>query len=324
MLCFSSTVYAFSFGSLFNIFKSDSNKHKPVYREVHRPGIKIQPPAHIKIGVYMLHVGKYDLQSASTRMDFYLIFKCDKACKDDINFEIMNATSDTIHLVDKKPAVQVYRVQADLSKTDNLRNYPFDNHILDVIVETQQATSDKLIFEVDPTTTAFDNDLEVVGFKLLPTWQANVTNHYYKVFQQTYSSYKFSMYIVRPWLAGFLKGILPALIIIGCSFLALYLKIEHSSQRLGVATSTLISAEVFHLNLTSSLPPLGYVTYADMFMLVNYVALLSVLIEVVMVTHFIETKHSKIARLLNKIFAILFPLVWLSLQTIVWLTFKPG
>ncbi len=82
------------------------------------------------------------------------------------------------------------------------------------------------------------------------------------------------MLIQRPWLAGFLKGILPALIIVCCNFLALFMRIDQMSQRLSITTSTLIAAVVFHLNLTASIPPLGYVTYADMFMLINYLWLI--------------------------------------------------
>jgi hypothetical protein len=204
-----------------------------------------------------------------------------------------------------------------------LRNYPFDSHALDIIVENRQMTNDKMVFEVDPTTTALDSDLNVVGFELLPHWVATVTNHYYQVFHQTYSSYRFSIHIARPFLAGFLKGILPALIIICCNFLALFMKIDHVSQRLGVSTSTLIAAEVFHLNLTSSLPPLGYTTYADMFMLINYIFLFTVLIEVVVTTYCIETKHHALAAKINGMCAWLIPSVWFVLQAINWLVFNP-
>ncbi|MBA2654712.1 MAG: hypothetical protein H0U71_06565 [Gammaproteobacteria bacterium] len=312
---FASNAHAFSFKSLFT-FKKDRSIKLHVLN--HANGQK--QPAHVKVGVYMLHVGRYDLQSASIRMDFYLIFRCKPVC-DKLNFEIMNATSSTVKLAVKQKDYLVYRVQAELNKCNNLRNYPFDHHDLDVIIENRQQTSDQMIFEVDPGITALDNDLDVVGFKLLPNWTAKVTNHYYKVFQQTFSSYKFSMYIERPWLAGILKGILPALIIIGCSFLALFMRIDHVSQRLGIATSTLIASEVFHLNLTSSIPPLGYVTFADMFMFINYICLLLILIEVILTMYFVESEHKAKAERLNWNCAWIIPLLWFIMQTINWFMF---
>jgi hypothetical protein len=310
---------AFSFKSLFNL------NHHP-HRIIRKPKtntIKSQKkePTHIKVGVYVLHVGKYDLQSASIRMDFYLILCC-KPFTNKFNFEIMNATSSNIQLLVTKDNFLIYRVQAELNKSNNLRNYPFDRHALDIVIENRQLTSDELIFEADPSITALDSNLDVVGFQLLPNWSAKVTNHYYKVFKQMFSSYQFSMYIQRPLLAGILKGILPAFIITLCSFLALFMRIDHLSQRLSIATSTLIASVVFHLNLTASIPPLGYMTFADMFMFINYIFLFFILIEVIVITHFIETKHQPLAEIINWYCAWSIPLAWFVLQAINFLTFS--
>lgn len=311
-------VYAFSLGNMFgNLFKSHPKTHQMVNNNNNSNKI-----THVKIGIYVLHVGKYDFQSASTPLDFYLIFKCEPLCNH-LDFEIMNATNAVSHLVAKQQGILIYRVQADLNKTDNLKNYPFDSHTLDIIIEDKQLTRDTMDFHIDTETTGLDENLSVVGYHLLPLWTAKVSDHYYKVFNRTFSSYKFSMYIERPWLAGILKGILPALIVVSCSFLALFMKIEHSSQRLGIATSTLITAAVFHLNLTASLPPLGYITYADMFMLINYLGLLAVLIDVVLTTYFIETHYQAIAKKTNMHCAWGIPVAWLILQLITWWVFSP-
>lgn len=312
--------FAVSVQSVMDYFKP---KPQPVtVKVVNRANPNSKGPAHVKVGIYVLHVSKNDLQSANYQMDFYVIFKCDQACQN-INFELMNATDAKIRLVAKQKGMLIYRVQADINKINNLRNYPFDSHTIDITIENRQLTNDKMIFESDPSTTALDNDLTVAGFHLLPTWTAKVTDHYYSVFQQTFSSYSFSMFVQRPWLAGFLKGILPAFIIVCCNFLALFMGISHTSQRISIATTTLIAAVVFHLNLTSSLPPLGYVTFADTFMLLNYLCLLVVLLEIVVTTYFIDTKHHETAIRLNKMSAWLIPLFWFTLQIINWIVFNP-
>lgn len=309
--------FSFSLASMFdNIFKPHPAKRRVI---PNNPQNKV---THVKVGVYVLHVGKYDFQSANTPLDFYLIFQCQPICSH-LNFEIMNATNANSKLVAKQQGVLIYRVQADLNKTDNLRNYPFDSHTLDIIIEDKELTRDIMDFHADQKTTSLDDNLSVVGYRLLPTWTTQVTDHYYKVFDRTFSSYKFTMFIERPWLAGILKGILPALIVVCCSFLALFMKIEHSSQRLGIATSTLITAAVFHLNLTASLPPLGYVTYADMFMLINYLCLLAVLIDVVLTTYFVDSAYQVKAEQMNIHCAWIVPVAWLILQVFTWLFFNP-
>jgi hypothetical protein len=303
--------HAFSFDSFLNIFQTKKvTKPHPVNK-----GAPKKQPLVVKIGVYVLHVSKYNLQDANYQMDFYLLFNCSSVCSN-LNFEIVNATSSNIRLITKQPNTLIYRIQAELNKTDNLRNYPFDTHELDVIIEDRQLTNDKIIFQADPNIPALDSKLSVVGFKLLPNTIAKVTNHYYTIFQRTFSSYQFSILIERPWMSAILKGILPALIIMLCNFLALFIRVDHITQRIGIATSTLIASVVFHLNLTASIPPLGYITYADMFMFINYVCLLLVLAEVVMIMLFLDTKHQETAKRVNQICTWAIPATWFALQLI--------
>lgn len=315
LLCATAQASNFSFDKFLKYFKNEKHPHTRINQTVDHA-------AHVKVGVYVLHVGKYDLQSASTPIDFYLIFQCKPLCSH-MNFEIMNATDTNTKLVADPAGAVVYRVHANLTKNDSLRNFPFDSHTLDIVLEEKELTRDKLAFEADPTRTALDGNLSVVGYRLLPQWYANVTDHYYSVFNRTYSSYKFSMLIARPWLAGILKGILPALIVVCCSFLVLLMKVEHSSQRVGLATSALITMAVFHLTLTSSLPPLGYITYADMFMLINYFCLFAILLEVVLTTYFIRTPHHDLVEKINMRCAWIIPSTWLFLQILTWLIFDP-
>lgn len=309
---------AFSFDSFLGMFQSK----QPTKSQPQRKGIPQKPPLVVKVGVYVLHVSKYNLQDANYQMDFYLIFNCSTTCNN-LNFEIINATSTNMRLITKQSNSLIYRIQADLSKTDNLRNYPFDTHELDLIIEDRQSTNDKIIFQADPNIPALDSKLSVVGFELLPHTTAKVTNHYYTIFQRTFSSYQFSLLIERPWISAILKGVLPALIIMFCNFLALFIRVDHIQQRIGIATSTLVASVVFHLNLTASIPPLGYITFADMFMFVNYVCLLLVLAEVVLIMLFLDTKHQDTAKNVNKICSWAIPATWFTLQTIIFLIFNP-
>lgn len=320
-IIFTLNASAFSFNKFFDTVLHPQ-KHQHQQQQHSKSTVPIDKAKHVKVGIYVLHVGKYDLQSAITPIDFYAIFQCTPLCGQ-LNFEVMNATSADIKLVAKPQGFLIYRIHANVTKTDNLRNFPFDSHTLDIVLEEKELTRDKFVFEIDKTRTALDSELSVVGYQLLPKWYAKVSDHYYSVFNRTYSSYKFSMLIQRPWLGGILKGILTPLIIVCCSFLALLLKIEYTSQRVGIATSTLITMAVFHLTLTSSLPPLGYATYADVFMLINYLCLFAILIEVVLTTYFIGSHRHALAEAINMRCAWVIPATWMMLQFITWLAFDP-
>jgi hypothetical protein len=317
--CFSSTiVHANSF---FDFFRKTPTAHTPA-KYITKTVDQAKAPTHVKVGVYVLNISKYDPQRATIHMDFYLLFNCKPTCGA-MNFEIINANSPNIQLIEKRKDYLAYRVQTELNKADNLRNYPFDSHRIDIILEDKHMTIDKLIFERNDNTTEIDSNLNVVGFHLISTWTANITNHFYGVFKRTFSSYKFSLHLVRPVIAGFLKGILPALIIACCAFLALFMKTEHISQRFSITTSALIASVVFHLSLTSSLPALGYVTYADMFMLVNYMCLFIILIEVVFTTYCLDTQYRDLGICISNLSSRIVPSGWLILQVMVWFIFNP-
>ncbi|MBF0316290.1 MAG: hypothetical protein HQK52_22925 [Oligoflexia bacterium] len=321
-MMYSSSAYAFSWKFPFFDFLRSKHQLAEINKLTPSSIPMVKPPLNVKIGVYVLHVGKYDLQGATYEMDFYLLFECRPACNT-LDFEIMNATKVNSLKVRNEEGTLVYRVRAELNKINNLHNYPFDAHTLDIVIEDKHLTSDKIIFEVNPSKTALDSQLNVVGFDLSHDWRATVNNHYYETFQRISPRYTFSIDIQRPMLAGFLKGILPALIIIFCNFLALFIRIDHITQRLGVVTSTLIASVVFHLNLTNSIPPLGHITYADTFMFINYISLFSVFIEVIMTMYFMDSKHKNIARISNKISIWIIPLLWLLLQIFCWFDYNP-
>jgi len=46
---------------------------------------------------------------------------------------------------------------------------------------------------------------------------------------------------------------------------------EDAQDRIGLTSGTLASAIFYHLTLTSSVPPVGYLTYGDQFMILQYI-----------------------------------------------------
>jgi hypothetical protein len=50
------------------------------------------------------------------------------------------------------------------------------------------------------------------------------------------------------------------------------MKPDVAGERLALTSSTLLALILFHINLNSSIPPLNILTFADKFMIVNYIA----------------------------------------------------
>jgi hypothetical protein len=67
---------------------------------------------------------------------------------------------------------------------------------------------------------------------------------------------------------------------------------------------------MFHVNLTSQLPPVGYLTLADKYMIVNYVGLVGALAVTVTLLALSTGPKAETAAKLHRYSAPLIPVVW--------------
>ena len=178
-------------------------------------------PQRVQVGTYLLSVGKLDISSNSYYMDFYLIFHCDRPCNPG-NFEIMNSRSFTVDKQEDEPTYKVFRIKGELTNNLNLRPFPFDQHDLVIILEDKLQTEEAQVYVPDPARTGLHGDMVVAGWHIPPgRYGGAVRSDRYAVFGQSYSRYTFSVTLDRPWLSAFLKGLLPALLIVISGLLAL-------------------------------------------------------------------------------------------------------
>jgi len=232
------------------------------------------------VGTYVLSVGNLDMTTGGYTIDFYLTLTCDRPCPEP-QFDIMNATAEIYKdLQFSSDRRYSYRVRADLATRLDLEDYPFDAHKLTIEVEDKSLTTNELVYVVDSAGTGVDKYVIVSGWDLngLETpdtkddWQATVEDHLYPVFNnEAYSRYVFSLNISHPWQSSFLKGLFAAIVIVGVGMLSFLMPHDDAEDRLNLTAATLASAIFYHMTLTASVPPVGYLTYADQFMILQYI-----------------------------------------------------
>mgnify|MGYP000361348859 CR=1 FL=1 len=77
--------------------------------------------------------------------------------------------------------------------------------------------------------------------------------------------------------------------------LALLMGADKATSRLTLTTSALVGSVLFHINMTSSMPPIGYLTFGDRLMMINYIGLVLVLMVNVKVLALSEAGATTIA-----------------------------
>ena len=227
---------------------------------------------HVHAGVYLLAITNVHVSDDSYAFDLYLNLTCDQPC-DPGRFDIMNGTATQRYEEGNDPNARYYRIQATLYNNLKLTSYPFEKYKLSFAIEDQNLPNNQLVYDVDTKTSGLHPGVLSSGWKVSNGWEANVSDDLYTIYDQTYSRYTFSVTIQRPVISSWVKGIFPGVVIVVVGFFALFTDPEDALQRIFIGTSALLGAIVYHLTLTSSIPPVGYLTFGDRFMMVNYLAL---------------------------------------------------
>jgi len=279
-------------------------------------------PEIVKVGIYLIRAGSLDISTGAIDVDFYIEFTCPTACGDKTDFEIINGTSKSKVLLpdptnpdaDKEPA---YRVAATVFQEVNLRKYPFDSHDIRIIIESSNYDDSVVKYVVNDETTAIDPKVFILGWDFddtPPKASAEIVNQYYEAWDLNYTRYVFSTPISKPALAGWLKGLLPAIFIALGSIFALFITSKNIGNRVAIITSSLVASVLYHLNFTSRVPPIGYLTYGDIFMIINYIIILISLALTIWIIRSDGPDRQPLVARVNKIEIVAIPGLWFVLH----------
>lgn len=229
-------------------------------------------PVAIRVGVYVLNLGKLDISTGSYTVDFYMSLKSDTPMGAP-SFEFTNGRAASVDLIEDKPTEKFYRILANLNTPIDLRKFPYDTQELRIVLEDKREAIEKIKYVPNPSETGIDPAIVFPGW-VLADWKANSIEHDYPIYGEKYSQYVFSVQIGRIKMNSFLKTFLPVLfmmLIVICSF---FLEEDKIITRLATISSGLLAAVMFHVSISNQIPPVSYVTFADKFMMTTYLVLL--------------------------------------------------
>ncbi|MCD6522511.1 MAG: hypothetical protein J7K68_02080 [Candidatus Diapherotrites archaeon] len=274
-------------------------------------------PEVVKVGTYILNVGKYNIEEGSYTADFYLWFKWNGSIKPD-TFEFMNGKPEHVELDIEEPGYLFYRVYGEFYETANLKNYPVDTQTLTIKVEDSVHTTDEVVYVPDDAEIGIDNELNVLGWDLKNSTYY-VTGSYYPNWDENYSRYVHSITIARPE-STLWKTLLPFFFIILSAWACFFLPLHKLGEKLALGGTALLSSVVFHLYLTEQIPPVGYVVLADEIAISMYAMLVFTIMAFIAVESLVIKKEMEKARKLNnwfKVISILVPVFVFALISLV-------
>jgi len=261
------------------------------------------------IGVYLMNIGKIDLQNGAYDLDFYVWLASDDSMTNFVanqpKIDFMNALNIKTETSKLEPNYYEARVKGTFLKNMDFRNYPFDSHEVTIEIEGFE-TIDKLTFVPDTEATGFDSLVNVPGWSLAGS-DSEVIDHSYP--DGTYARYICTFTIERAALSSFLKTILPVIVITTIAMLAFWMSPTNFAPRIGLAASTLLAAVAAHLTAASQLPPIGYLTLIDKLMIVVYALFLNNLVSMVLQMRLVDHKKEEQAVRVNAKMRRLMPVI---------------
>jgi hypothetical protein len=269
-----------------------------------------KPKSKIKIGCYVLNIGKFDVITGTYTVDFYLDITADPKESDmgEMKLEFMNGRAASTDKLIDTPHEKFYRIQANLATNVDMHRFPWDTHDLPLILEHSTRAKDELEFELDDKQTGIDPAVTFVGWNLLG-FDQKVIDHEYPVYDEVYSQYVYTIHIARIYFVSTLKTFLPVLCFLVISMVSLLVTLEKLDSRIGMNTAMLIASVLYHLSIANQLPPAGYLTVADKVMVATYSTIGINLIISVHMMRLMQAKKDEAARKLREVCFWLVPLL---------------
>ncbi len=250
----------------------------------------------VKVGLYLLHLGKFDATAGSFTADFYLSLKCDNACPP-LDFEFMNGRTASFDKIIDKPNEKFYRIQANLNGPINLKKFPFDNQRLEITLEDKKSSIEELRYIPNLKESGIDESIAFIGWNIRD-YEVEVREHEYALYNETYSQYVFAIPISRIIISAVFKTFLPITFILLIMLSSFVLNPDKITTRLAMVGSALVASVMFHISVANQIPPIGYLTFIDKFMVLSYfVILLSFIFNVFLLELYERKKDELVAKL---------------------------
>jgi hypothetical protein len=250
-------------------------------------------PTTLKVGVTLTKLNKFEMGPGTYTAEMYITMSCDhEPCKPELDVTNGKITGKE-KVIDEK-LLKEFKVKAEFEAFVDLSEFPFDRHLL--FLGLLDKNPNAYHYEFESSTTGMDDSVKLAGWEIDPKFATNIEKLKLGDGHEI-NELQFGIAIKRPTTASFFKSLVPVFFMVFVAAFTLLLKPKSAAGRLSAATAGLMSVVMFHLSATSSLPPLGYLTRLDKFMLATYLIYMANIAFSVAMVRFEEKKNEKMSEL---------------------------
>ena len=260
-------------------------------------------PDRVTVGVFINDLQDIDLASENFTVDFYLWMRWKNPALDpSLTIEAMNSegtqntTSSPTGGVAGEPLYdapvdmpdgskyQVLRYQGVFSRKMNLKKYPFDTQVLEMVFEDKRSDATKIEFVPDttPVTVNDGGAMSIPGY-VLGNPSLIVMPHKYPTnfgdlranASTPYSRVIVALPVTRDVLPYLVKLVLPIFIVVLITSLIFLLPARLEEARAGIGITAMLTIVALQWTSDSALPSVEYLTLLDVTYIVSMIYILA-------------------------------------------------
>lgn len=261
----------------------------------------------VSVGFYPSNVYGVDPSASSFTYDGYVWFRWKGDIDPTETVEFTNSvdrSSLTKELLYDAPQVapdgskyQIMRIESQFLKPFSLANFPLDRHDLTIVLEDSLNGTDRLVYEIDKTDTAYAPGLSISGWRLNGWSHDRTVVDYASTFgdrtvaqASQYARISFSLNISRPESYFVWKLLLPLVVVLCGAWIALLLNPALTETGAALPASALLTTVFLQQGYTGTLPETGGLVLLDKIYVVAYVLIVATLARVIIKSLDIEQK----------------------------------
>jgi hypothetical protein len=262
----------------------------------------------VHVGAYVLSLHAMSLKDNTFTIDFYLWFRWDPAqWKGDPGGEAPKLPFDTFEIVGASEVQKDFpsqtdgyaslRVKAQLTQFWNVEKFPFDNHVLRVVLEDAETDIHSLRYKPDTESSSIAPEFVVPGWRSLPIQATAHEHRYHTTFgdpklragdHSDFSQVVFAIPVVRQGVGMFFKLFTGLFVSVAVALVSFFVRATEVDPRFGLPVGALFAAVASEYVVASALPDSASVTLADELHLVSFVAILSVVVVSARALHLLQ------------------------------------
>lgn len=264
-------------------------------------------PQKVYVGIYLMNVYDLDINAYSYYADFYLWFRW-KGDLDPTNIEFVNAVEkwgftktmfhDTNQVLPDGYRYNGMRIEGRFYHSFTLKDFPVDDHPLDIRIESIEYPRDSLVFLPDTSKQLLREGFKIPGWDIKRAYLHYHDNTYHTNFGEpygapTFSNFTFILNISRPFSYFLLKLLLPLLVVIMASLLGLYIHPHYIDARISLPIGGLLSCVFLQQSYSSALPDVGYMVLMDRIYLASYVLIAMIMLRIIIASNELAGKNTR-------------------------------